>query len=71
MAEYEVFQKFAELTQDKLAIFISHRFSTVRMADRIIVLAHGEVAEDGTHDQLLEAGGRYSKLFEVQASSYR
>jgi len=71
MAEYEVFQKFAELTQDKLAIFISHRFSTVRMADRIVVLAKGQVAEDGTHDQLLEAGGRYSKLFEVQASSYR
>jgi ATP-binding cassette subfamily B protein len=71
MAEYEVFQKFAELTRDKMAIFISHRFSTVRMADRIVLLSRGRIAEDGTHDELVDAGGPYSKLFEVQASSYR
>ncbi len=71
MAEYEVFQKFAELTHDKLAMFISHRFSTVRMADRIVLLAKGKIAEDGAHDDLVNAGGPYAKLFEVQASSYR
>ncbi len=71
MAEFEVFQKFVELTQDKLAIFISHRFSTVRMADRILVLSHGRIAQDGTHDDLVQADGIYSQLFEVQASSYR
>jgi len=71
MAEFEVFQKFADLTRDKLAIFISHRFSTVRMADRILVLSHGRIAQDGTHDDLVQADGIYSQLFEVQASSYR
>jgi ATP-binding cassette subfamily B protein len=71
MAEFEVFQKFAELAKDKLAIFISHRFSTVRMADRIVLLAQGKIAEDGSHDELVQADGIYAKLFEVQASSYR
>jgi ATP-binding cassette subfamily B protein len=71
MAEHEIFQKFAELTQGKLAVFISHRFSTVRMADRILVLSQGKIAEDGTHDQLLQAAGLYARLFEVQAASYR
>lgn len=70
-AEYEVFQKFAELAQDRTAVFISHRFSTVRMADRIIVLSQGQVAEDGSHKELLEVGGLYANLFEIQASSYR
>lgn len=71
MAEHEVFQKFAELTQDRLALFISHRFSTVRTADRIILLSNGRIAEDGSHEALMEAQGLYAKLFEVQASSYR
>ena len=71
LAEYEVFQKFAELAQDKLAIFISHRLSTVRMADRILLLSQGKIAEDGHHDTLVQSGGSYAKLFEVQASSYR
>jgi len=71
MAEFEVFQKFAELTEDKIAIFISHRFSTVRMANRIMVLADGHIVEDGSHEQLLAADGIYAKLFEVQAASYR
>ena len=71
MAEYEVFQNFSELTQNKLAIFISHRFSTVRMADRILVLSQGKILQDGSHEELVEASGLYSQLFEVQASSYR
>ncbi len=71
LAEYEVFKRFAELTEDKMAILISHRFSTVRMSDRIVVLEEGRIREEGTHDHLLATGGRYAKLFELQASSYR
>ena len=70
-SEYEVFQRFAELTADKMALFISHRFSTVRMADRIVVLENGRVAEDGNHDELTHLGGRYAEMFELQAASYR
>jgi ATP-binding cassette subfamily B protein len=70
-AEYEVFRRFAELTAGKMALFISHRFSTVRMADRIIVLDDGKVVEDGSHEQLCRLGGRYSEMFELQAASYR
>jgi ATP-binding cassette subfamily B protein len=70
-SEYEVFQRFAELTAGKMAFFISHRFSTVRSADRIIVLENGKIAEEGSHDQLARLGGRYAELFEMQASSYR
>ena len=70
-SEYEVFERFAELTEGKMALFISHRFSTVRMADRIVVLANGRIAEDGSHQQLMALGGRYSEMFELQAASYR
>jgi ATP-binding cassette subfamily B protein len=70
-SEFEVFQRFAELTTGKMALFISHRFSTVRMADRIIVLENGSIAEDGNHDQLTHLGGRYAEMFELQAASYR
>jgi ATP-binding cassette subfamily B protein len=70
-AEYEVFQRFSELTRGRSAILISHRFSTVRMADRILVLADGEVCEEGTHKQLVDLGGRYAELFELQAAGYR
>jgi ATP-binding cassette subfamily B protein len=70
-AEYEVFQRFAELTNGRMAILISHRFSTVRMADRILVLADGEIQEQGTHEQLVALGGRYAELFELQAAGYR
>jgi ATP-binding cassette subfamily B protein len=70
-AEYEVFQRFAELTRDRMAVLISHRFSTVRMADRILVLAEGEIMEQGTHQQLVALGGRYAELFELQAAGYR
>ena len=70
-AEYEVFQRFAELTRARMAVLISHRFSTVRMADRILVLADGSIQEQGTHEQLLGLGGRYAELFELQAAGYR
>jgi ATP-binding cassette subfamily B protein len=70
-AEFEVFQRFNELTTDKMALFISHRFSTVRMAERIIVLENGSIAEEGSHDLLMAHGGTYAGMFELQASSYR
>ena len=70
-AEFEVFNRFAELTEGKMAVLISHRFSTVRMADRIVVLEHGRVLEDGTHESLLALGGRYAELFHLQAAGYR
>jgi ATP-binding cassette subfamily B protein len=70
-SEFEVFVRFAELTEGKMTLFISHRFSTVRMADRIVVLANGRIAEEGTHRQLLALGGRYAEMFELQAASYR
>ena len=70
-AEFEVFQRFKELSRDRTAVLISHRFSSVRMADRIVVLAEGTVEAIGTHAQLLEQGGRYAELFELQAAGYR
>ncbi len=70
-AEYEVFQRFAELTKGKSAVLISHRFSTVRMADRILVLDKGEQIETGSHEELLEKDGRYAELFQLQAMGYR
>ncbi len=70
-AEYEVFERFSELTEGRMALFISHRFSTVRMAERIIVLENGAIAEEGTHDSLMTLAGRYAEMFELQASSYR
>jgi ATP-binding cassette subfamily B protein len=70
-AEYTVFRRFAELTEGKMAILISHRFSTVRMADRILVLEHGRVLEEGSHEALLALGGRYAELFNLQAAGYR
>jgi len=70
-AEYEVFLRFADLTRDRMAVLISHRFSTVRMADRILVLADGELVEQGTHKHLVALGGRYAELFELQAAGYR
>jgi ATP-binding cassette subfamily B protein len=70
-SEFEVFKRFAELTRGKMALFISHRFSTVRMADRIVVLENGRIAEDGSHEQLAKLGGRYAEMFEMQAASYR
>lgn len=70
-AEYEVFQRFNDLTRGKTAVLISHRFSTVRMADRILVIEHGKSVEIGSHEELLARGGRYAELFQLQAAGYR
>ena len=70
-AEFQVFQRFTDLTTGKMAVLISHRFSTVRMADRILVLEGGRVVEDGSHDELVRLGGQYAELFGLQAAGYR
>ena len=70
-AEYEVFQRFTELTRGRMALLISHRFSTVRMANRILVLDNGEVIESGTHAELVSQRGLYAELFNLQAEGYR
>ena len=70
-AEYQVFQRFKELSHARTAVLISHRFSSVRMADRIVVLAEGMIEDIGTHEELLARGGRYAELFELQAAGYR
>jgi ATP-binding cassette, subfamily B, bacterial len=70
-SELEVFKRFAELTEGKMALLISHRFSTVRMADRIVVLSGGRLIEEGNHQELMASGGLYAEMFEMQAASYR
>lgn len=70
-SELEVFERFAELTQGKMALLISHRFSTVKMADRIVVLSGGILTEEGTHRELMARNGLYASMFEMQAASYR
>jgi ATP-binding cassette, subfamily B, bacterial len=70
-SEFEVFQRFKELSEGKTGVLISHRFSSVRMADRILVLADGGVEAQGTHEELMAMGGRYAELFELQAEGYR
>ncbi|WP_315389786.1 ABC transporter ATP-binding protein [uncultured Stenotrophomonas sp.] len=70
-AEFEVFQRFKELSDNRTAVLISHRFSSVRMADRILVLAEGRLEASGTHAELMAQGGRYAELFELQAAGYR
>ncbi|MBZ5641178.1 MAG: ABC transporter ATP-binding protein/permease [Acidobacteriia bacterium] len=70
-SEHEVFERFAELTEGKMSVLISHRFSTVRMADRILVLKNGTIAEQGPHCQLVNSGGCYAEMFELQAAHYR
>jgi len=70
-AEFEVYQRFVDLTAGKMAVLISHRFSTVRMADRILVLENGRIVEQGSHYHLVELGGKYAELFELQAAGYR
>lgn len=70
-SEHDLFRRFADLTTDKISVLISHRFSTVRMADRILVLEGGRITEQGPHDELMRYGGRYAEMFELQAANYR
>jgi ATP-binding cassette, subfamily B, bacterial len=70
-AEFEVFERFAQLMAGRMAVLISHRFSTVRMADRIVVMRHGRVEEEGTHEELVVGTGLYAELFAMQAAGYR
>jgi ATP-binding cassette subfamily B protein len=70
-SEVQIFDRFREMTPNQMAILISHRFSTVRMADRIMVMSAGEVTEQGSHEELLELGGRYAHLFTLQAAGYQ
>ena len=70
-AEAQIFDRFRAMTQHQMAILISHRFSTVRMADYILVLEKGSVLETGTHEELLKMNGRYAHLFALQAAGYR
>jgi ATP-binding cassette, subfamily B, bacterial len=70
-SEHEVFKRFAELTEGKMSLLISHRLSTVKMADRVLVIENGSIAEQGCHEQLLKTGGSYAEMFELQAASYR
>lgn len=70
-AEYEVFRRFGELIEDRIAVLISHRFSTVRMADRIVVLSAGKILEQGSHAELMQRDGAYARLFNLQAEGYR
>jgi ATP-binding cassette subfamily B protein len=71
LAEYEVYRRFADLVAGKMVVLVSHHFSTVRMADRILVLRQGSLIEEGTHEELLAMNGRYAEMFNVQAQKYQ
>lgn len=70
-AEVQIFNHFRTITKNQMVVLISHRFSTVRMADKIVVMAEGQILEEGTHEELLQLGGRYARLFTIQAAGYQ
>lgn len=70
-SEYETYQHFSDLAEGKTVLLISHRLSAVRMADRILVLKDGRIAESGTHDELMEMGGLYAEIYRMQSSYYQ
>ena len=70
LREQELYERFASLTDDRTVVFISHRFSTVRMADIIVVIENGRVSESGSHDELIAHGGKYAQMYRVQAARY-
>jgi ATP-binding cassette subfamily B protein len=70
-AEYEIFNHLSELTRDRIVLLISHRFSTVRLADRIYVMDSGRIVESGNHEELMRRGGQYAELFQLQAAGYQ
>lgn len=69
-SEYRIYTRFHELTQGRLTLLISHRFSTIRMADRILYLANGHIQEEGSHDELMKRDGEYARLYRLQAAYY-
>ena len=71
IAENDIYMKYNEMTQGKTSLFISHRLASTRFCDRIIMLADGKIAEEGTHEELMALNGRYSELFEIQSRYYR
>ena len=70
LREQELYERFASLTDDRTVVFVSHRFSTVRMADIIVVIENGRVSESGSHDELIALGGKYAQMYRVQAARY-
>ena len=70
LAEQEIYEQYRQFTEGKTAVFISHRLASTRFCDRIILLEEGRIVESGTHEQLLELGGKYAEMYRVQSRYY-